>query len=735
MAQVLRSELKGSESPGGTKTFELDVQYGQKRQQSSLQRQLADDQEEFAREDALIDKARREAGIDGDVGDDSAELEEMRQRYKASRQKTDADDSQYKSGSTARVNKNKGGGPPGDFSWENFDQVKQLSEANAALLQQLDNKDKEINKMKAMVAATAPINGFDAEKLSGVMGQNGKYVDEETGFKDAKIVQLAKKNRRLTVSMEKEKSKVTKLAKEIERLQKQLTNAKSKGKTAERMLPADKQQNSTSSSPALVAAENEIKKLRRRTDAIRISRDKAKEDVRRVISVLRKEVGDSVNVDSVLQGTFSGEGWRGRSQQIVMLRTKCKRLEKEIKNLREGEYGNSHRGGKGGRPLGISNSSTSIRSSSDGRIDVDERATSQIKEMERNKLEAAETVARELGEMRKIAILQKEKIDGQKARLSNLSKDNKKMRGEIKVLLNKTGTDDKLIDALREEVAQSRAAVSEMSRRLESIKMHDGMDEAEWTALKRTKKEQRQQIERQTEMIATLRAEVEQMQNNATTDLAARAEQDLSIHSKNTDINLLKIESERVTEMAEMFKNKFENETRKNAAADSKIRELESRCVSLERRLGNIHSGGLKRQPPADQFQQLKDKLALQIEENLALKKSFRTGLATKEEELRILRSLTEQQQAAYENAMTHMRKQVKQTAGQAQAKVIQTESKNDSNIMTQLQADNDYLRKQLKSTKDKLKEFQLRSRIRKSEFFDEKSRSAANELRRHSRK
>ena len=146
-----------------------------------------------AREDALIDKARREAGIDDDVGDDSAELEEMRQRYKASRQKTDADDSQYKSGSTARVNKSKGGGPPGDFSWENFDQVKQLSEANAALLQQLDNKDKEINKMKAMVAATAPINGFDAEKLSGVMGQNGKYVDEETGFKDAKIVQLAKK--------------------------------------------------------------------------------------------------------------------------------------------------------------------------------------------------------------------------------------------------------------------------------------------------------------------------------------------------------------------------------------------------------------------------------------------------------------------------------------------------------------------------------------------------------------
>ena len=732
MADVLRSELKGSQSPGGTKTFELDVQYGQK--QSSMQKRLQQDEDQYAKEDAMFDKARKNAGLDeSDDDDEGAQLEEMRRRYRASQKQNDedGDDSQYKSGTKSKKNSQQ---PPGDFSWDNFDQVKQLSEANASLLQQLDSKDKEIDKMKAMVAATAPIGGFDVEKLSGVIGQNGKYVDEETGFKDAKIVELAKKNRRLTVTMEKERSKVGKLAKEIERLQKELKSSKSKSKTANRMLPADTKNNRNNnkdkaSSKELAAAENEIKKLRRRTDAIRISRDKAKEDVRRVINVLRKEVGDSINVDAVLQGTMSEEGWRGRSQQIVMLRTKCKRLEKEIKRLREGDFGNERRGGKG--MVKNTSSSTSLRSS----FDVDERATNQIKEMERNKLEAAETVARELGEMRKIAILQKEKLDGQKARLSNLTKDNKKMRGEIKVLLNKTGTDDKLIDALREEVAQSRAAVNEMSRRLESIKMHDGMNEAEWTSLKKNKKEQRQQLEQQTEMIATLRAQVEQMQNNATTDLATRAEQDLSIHNKNTDINLLKIESERVTEMAEMFKNKFENETRKNAAAASKIRELESRCVSLERRLGNIHSGGLKRQPPADQFQQLKDKLALQIEENLALKKSFRTGLATKEEELRILRTLTEQQQAAYENAMTHMRRQVKQTAGQAQAKVIQTESKNDSNIMTQLQADNDYLRKELKTVKDKLREFQMRSRIRKSEFFDEKSRSAVNELKRRGKK
>ena len=125
------------------------------------------------------------------------------------------------------------------MGWDNFDQVKQLSEANALLLQQLDSKDKEINQMKAMVAATAPINGFDVEKLSGVIGQSGKYVDEETSFKDAKIVELAKKNRRLTVNFERERSKVGKFAKEIERLQKELKNSHSKSRTANRMLPAD----------------------------------------------------------------------------------------------------------------------------------------------------------------------------------------------------------------------------------------------------------------------------------------------------------------------------------------------------------------------------------------------------------------------------------------------------------------------------------------------------------------
>ena len=718
MAEVLRSELKGSESPGGTKTFELDVNFAGGSSKSKLQRQLEREQQDALAEDAIIDAARRDAGLD-DLEAEDAELAAMRQRFQKAQkgqaagqrgdERAPATKSEAPTAPPGMRAPSGGEKFQGDFSWDNFDQVKQLSETNAALLQQLDQKEREMNTLKANVAANSQVTGFNPEKFRGVKDEDGNFLDANEGFKDAKILDLAKRNRQLNVALQKEKSTIGRLAKEVERLQVERAKAQSDRAEGKRPNPkasaGGKTGDEREAAAALAAAEAEIRKGRRRMESLRISRDKAKEDVRRVVNVLRKEVGDNCDIESVLNGESPDGGVRGRSQQIVMLRTKCKRMEHEIKKLRTGEAGSEvHRGGRNSR---MSNASSTKR------FDVDQKALESIQNIERSKAQAAETVTRELGEMRQIAILQKEKLDAQRARMGTLQKENKKMRGEVKLLLNKTGTDDKLIDALKEEVAQSRAAVNEMSRRLESIKMHGGMNEAEWTQLKASNKQQRDQLERQEEMITTLRAELDQMQQNASSDLVQRAEQDMSIHNKNVDINLLRIENERVTELAEMFKNKFQNEQKKNVAGESKIRSLESRCVDLERRLGNINAGGLKRQPPADQFQQLKDKLALQIEENLALKKSFRTGLATKDEELRILRTLTEQQQSAYEKALKEMKRQVKQTAGQAQAKVIQTESKNDAKIMSQLQADNDYLRKEMSALKKKLRQVELMKRVR----------------------
>ena len=204
--------------------------------------------------------------------------------------------------------------------------------------------------------------------------------------------------------------------------------------------------------------------------------------------------------------------------------------------------------------------------------------------------------------------------------------------------------------------------------------------------------------------------------NTTPRDQPFAAAADLSLHDKNTDLALLQVENDRLTELSEMFKGKMESAKRRYEKAEMKERELERRCVELERRLGNISHGGLKRQPPADQFQALKDRLALQIEENEALKMSFRGALKSKDDELRILRALTEQQQSVYEKAIKDVRTQVKLTAGQAQARIIQTQAKTDGRMMDQLTADNDHLRRQLRELQQKFKELE-HTRRRRGQF------------------
>ena len=253
-----------------------------------------------------------------------------------------------------------------------------------------------------------------------------------------------------------------------------------------------------------------------------------------------------------------------------------------------------------------------------------------------------------------------------------------------------------------------------MTRKLHNFRVSGGGASAgELQALKTMTGDQAKQIGRQEELVHTLRSELDQLTSNASKDMVAKAQKDLAIHDKNTDLNLLQVENDRLTELSEMFKNKFAESKKRYEKAEMKERELERRCVELERRLGNISNGGLKRQPPADQFQALKDRLALQIEENEALKLSYRGALASKDDEMRILRALTEQQQKVYEKAIQDVRTQVKLTAGQAQARIIKTQASNDGRMMDQLQADNDHLRTQLKELQEKFKGLEVQRRRR----------------------
>ena len=113
----------------------------------------------------------------------------------------------------------------------------------------------------------------------------------------------------------------------------------------------------------------------------------------------------------------------------------------------------------------------------------------------------------------------------QKARLQTLESVSKKMRGEVKVLLKKTAADDGLIDALREEIAQNRNAMATMTRKLHQMRasVAEGTP-GEFSALKQMAADQGQQIGRQEQLVSTLRSELEQLTENASKDMVAKAQ-------------------------------------------------------------------------------------------------------------------------------------------------------------------------------------------------------------------
>lgn len=95
--------------------------------------------------------------------------------------------------------------------------------------------------------------------------------------------------------------------------------------------------------------------------------ERSQEELKRTQRLLQKEVGEGCDLNKL-----SEEGWRGRAQQIVMLKTKLKRLEAAVQD------GDSVATGK-------SRSSLSTVTAVSRRVDVDLRAEADLQAMEREK--------------------------------------------------------------------------------------------------------------------------------------------------------------------------------------------------------------------------------------------------------------------------------------------------------------------------------------------------------------
>jgi len=131
-------------------------------------------------------------------------------------------------------------------------------------------------------------------------------------------------------------------------------------------------------------------------------------------------------------------------------------------------------------------------------------------------------------------------LDASKARSAVLSNENRKYRGQVKVLLDKTATDDELLDALRAELEQARHAVKEAHVRAQSSR-DTGVEKDAYERLLRVNKDQLVQIERQQQIVGQLRAELEAKKDEKTSDIVHKAEAELENQEHAVNIQLLQM--------------------------------------------------------------------------------------------------------------------------------------------------------------------------------------------------
>ena len=212
------------------------------------------------------------------------------------------------------------------------------------MMRKLEEKNKKIEQLCVMLEALEPAPGVDPERIQKLMDEG---IDENVDFRDSKIVSLAKKSHRLTMQLNKERAITEKLNVQVSDQQntidslnqelqvaKAAANSRSDVKVYNRNMPggagagAEPAGSSTEDLLTTIGGLNrDIKESNKQIDDLKRKLATSVEEAKQLNRALVRELGEGVTVEQAVSG-----GWRGRAQQIIMLKTKV------ITNIIFGNY-------------------------------------------------------------------------------------------------------------------------------------------------------------------------------------------------------------------------------------------------------------------------------------------------------------------------------------------------------------------------------------------------------------
>ncbi|KAM7071126.1 LOW QUALITY PROTEIN: coiled-coil domain-containing protein 13 [Acridotheres tristis] len=320
-------------------------------------------------------------------------------------------------------------------------ELREVRDENCRLYKLVSEKDFEIKQLQKRVEE-------ERLALSGVSGLAGDVAA-------TKIVELAKKNREMTAEFESERARVKQLNHKVKELERELQAATGKihslGGDAAGIKESTLKmlEGNLAESPEVKALQEKLSTANVKVTEYRNQLQNVRQELKLTQKVLAKEVGEDVNIQSLL--TNSGS-WRGRAQQILLLQTRVQELEHKLRQFKI-------------RTSLLETDEGFLEFADPRKLSVQEKNLLKIRSLEKEKKESLEKLTEQHNTLQKNHEELKKKLDASRARNQMLCGEVKMLKGQFGTLLEKGKHDDELIDALLSQQKQMQEILMGLSQK------------------------------------------------------------------------------------------------------------------------------------------------------------------------------------------------------------------------------------------------------------------------------
>nr|XP_044610449.1 coiled-coil domain-containing protein 13 isoform X6 [Equus asinus] len=535
------------------------------------------------------------------------------------------------------------------------EQLRETVDENGRLYKLLKERDFEIQHLKKKIEE-------DRFAFTGTAGVAGDVIA-------TRIVELSKKNRVLMAESEGAKTRVKQLSNRIQELERELQTAlarlPAKGATDAGAKPPRAQMGDRAlpETPEVKVLQDRLAATNLKMSDLRNQIQSVKQELRMAQKVLANEVGEDVNVQQLLSSPGT---WRGRAQQILVLQSKVRELEKQVGQTQS-------------RSVGIASDERSVYPDP-RKLSAQEKNLLRIRNLEREKQESWEKLVGERDALQRELEELKKKFEGMRSRNKVLSSEVKTLKSQMGTLVEKGRHDDELIDALMDQLKQlqeilgslslqeekTRASQHHLDQQLNNEAQQSSSLVAQLQAMVAEREAKVQQLELEIRQLS-----VRYLRNREVGEGSRGPEVSPASTKFPEDPGLTKSPASAGDHVGRLGSSRVEESNSKLLESERKLQEERQRTVVLEQHLEKMrlepertsasqkaaprsktglpasntrhNPNGSERKDPAfaqlssvpmeSQLEELTTRLAIQVEENEMLKAALGSALRGKEED------------------------------------------------------------------------------------------------------